>query len=46
VYRSMRTFYGQGRALTLLKISFVSFAYLTFLMITLVATLVYSVYFV
>ena len=43
VYRSMRTFYGQGRGLTLLKIGVVSFAYLTFLMVTLVVTAVYSV---
>jgi hypothetical protein len=43
VYRSMRTFYGQGRLLTLLKICVVSLAYLIFLMITLVLTAVYSV---
>ena len=43
VYRSMRTFYGQGRLLTLLKISVVSLAYLVFLMVTLVLTAVYSV---
>ncbi len=43
VYRSMRTFYGQGRALTLVKIGIVSFAYLIFLMVTLVLTAVYSV---
>jgi hypothetical protein len=43
VYRSMRTFYGQGRVLTLLKICVVSLAYLVFLMVTLVLTAVYSV---
>ena len=43
VYRSMRTFYGQGRLLTLLKIGVVSFAYLVFLMVTLILTAVYSI---
>jgi hypothetical protein len=43
VYRSMRTFYGQGRLLTALKISVVSLAYLVFLVVTLVLTAVYSV---
>jgi hypothetical protein len=43
VYSSMRTFYGQSRVLTFFKICVVSFAYLTFLMVTLVLTAVYSV---
>jgi hypothetical protein len=43
VYRSMRVVYGQGRLLTLLKIAFVSLAYVTFLMITLLLTLIVSV---
>jgi len=45
VYRSMRTYFGQGRLLTLFKIGVVSLAYFAFLMITLVLTLIYSVYF-
>lgn len=43
VYRSMRAVYGQGRTLTLLKIGVVSLAYVSFLMITLLFTLVISV---
>lgn len=42
VYRSMRRYYGQGRWLTLAKLSVVSFAYLIFLSITLVGTLIVS----
>ena len=43
VYRSMRVVYGQGRACTLLKITIVSLPYVTFLMVTLLFTLIISV---
>jgi hypothetical protein len=43
VYRSTRTYYGQGRALTLAKIAVVSLAYVLGLLVTLLGTLVYSV---
>jgi hypothetical protein len=42
VYRAMRRYYGQRRALTLLKLAFVGLSYLAFLMITLVGTLAVS----
>ena len=42
VYRSLRRYYGQGRWLTLVKLTIVGFAYLAFLGITLVGTLLVS----
>jgi hypothetical protein len=42
VYRSMRRYYGQGRALTLAKLTLVGCAYLIFLALTLLGTLVVS----
>ena len=42
VYRSMRRYYGQGRTLTLVKLTLVSFAYLTFMALTLLGTFVVS----
>jgi hypothetical protein len=42
VYRSMRRYYGQGRALTLAKLTLVGFAYLLFLSLTLLGTFVVS----
>ena len=38
VYRAMRVYYGQGRLLTLTKISVIAFAYMIFLSITFFAT--------
>lgn len=43
VYRSARTFYGQGRLLTLCKLGLVSIAYVLCLGMTVVATLLLSV---
>ena len=43
VYRSMRTYYGQGRALTLAKIALVSVAYVVCFMVTLLGNLILSV---
>jgi hypothetical protein len=42
VYRSMRRYYGNGRWLTLAKLSLVSLAYLVFLATTLIGTVVVS----
>jgi len=42
VYRAMRNYYGQGRSLTLAKLTVVGFAYMVFLSITLLATLIFS----
>ncbi len=42
IYRSMRRYYGQGRALTLAKLALVGVAYLVFLSLTLVGTFVVS----
>ena len=40
VYRAMRVYYGQGRWLTLTKIAAIGFAYLIFLAVTFVATVI------
>ena len=40
VYRAMRVYYAQGRWLTLTKLAVVGFAYMIFLSVTLLATLV------
>lgn len=42
IYKAMRVYYGQGRWLTLAKLALVTCAYLVFLSVTLVATLVVS----
>jgi len=42
VYRAMRRYYGQGRLLTLAKLTLVGVAYLVFLALTLVGTFVVS----
>ena len=42
IYRSLRRYYGQGRWLTLAKLTIVGFAYLAFLGVTLVGTLIVS----
>jgi hypothetical protein len=42
VYRAMRNYYGQGRWLTLAKLTAVGFAYVVFLGVTLAATLAVS----
>jgi hypothetical protein len=45
VYRAMRVYYGQGRWLTVAKLAVVAFAYMIFLSITLLATLIISALF-
>ncbi len=42
VYRSMRRFYGEGRAATLGKLAVISLSYLTFLAVMMAATLLIS----
>ena len=42
VYRSLRRYYGQGRLLTIAKLTIVGLAYLAFLATTLVGTLIVS----
>lgn len=44
VYRALRTYYGQRRALTLLKLGVVGFAYLVFLGVTVGATALISLF--
>jgi Protein of unknown function (DUF3667) len=44
VYRALRTYYGQRRALTLLKLAVVGFAYLVFLGVTVGATALISLF--